>query len=249
MSTLVSILLPALLAGVTTQTAVTAPAKTPAPIVKQAGKQPVLVRAPQTPPNAQPAATPAATPAALDKAALLDKAAEGLKALKTAKGAFTQIDDRGGVASGDFYISRPGKVRFDYLKPEPMHIVSDGTTVSIEEPKRGAYDAVPLASTPLNLFLRANIDLKKDGSVTDARQKDGSVFLTLVDKTGETEGKMTLEFRSTDYELLGWRAIDAQGAETSVKLTGLQKNAAVSNALFVVKDPADRRTNGNDRRR
>lgn len=235
---LVSTLFPILLSGASAVHP--PPAKAVAAHVAPTRPAPIQARA-----QAQSASRADPASAALDKAALLDMAAKGLMALKTAKGAFTQIDDRGGVATGDFFISRPGKVRFDYQKPEPMHIVSDGVTVSIEEPKRGAYDAVPLASTPLSLFLRSNVDLKKDGSVVNATQRDGSIFLTLKDKTGETEGSMTLEFRASDYDLLGWRAIDAQGAETRVKLTDVQKNVGLSNALFVVKDPADR----DDRRR
>ena len=38
-------------------------------------------------------------------------------------------------------LSRPGKVRFEYTKPEPIFIVSDGTTVSIEETKRAGLPA------------------------------------------------------------------------------------------------------------
>ncbi len=161
--------------------------------------------------------------------------------MKTAQGKFTQVDVEGQTSSGDFYISRPGKVRFDYARPERMHIVSDGTSVSIDEPARKAYDAVPLSSTPLGLFLRSNVDLKRDGSVTDVTTQNGSHFVTLVDKTGEAEGKMILEFRASDFELLGWRALDGAGAETRVRLSDTRKNVSLQPSLFVVRDPADDR--------
>lgn len=160
--------------------------------------------------------------------------------MKTAQGKFTQTD-QGGTSTGDFYISRPGKVHFEYKFPEPMFLVSDGVSVSIEEPKRGSYDAVPLSSTPLNLFLRSNVNLKRDGSVTDVATSNGAYFVTMVDKTGEAEGRMILEFRASDFELLGWRAIDGAGGETRVKLTDIRKNVSLKPALFVVKDPADDR--------
>jgi len=225
----------------------TAPAPKPAVEVKY------------TPPAAKPVAKPApavsrpgdaelikiqATPA-MDRNAIIDRVAKAMTDTKTVQGRFSQVDPGGSPSSGAFYINRPGKVRFEYTSPEPIFIVSDGTTVSIEEPKRKAYDAIPLASTPLHLFLRSNIDLKKDGSVTDVTTSNGSHFVTLVDKTGEAEGKMILQFRATDFELLGWRQIDGTGAETKVQLADMKKNVSLKPSLFVVRDPSD---SGDDRR-
>ncbi len=223
-------------------TPVTAPAVTPAPA-------PVL-----TPPKvAAPRPAPAIAaqsgaqivkvqvPAALDRNAIIDRVARAMSETRTVQGSFTQVDPSGSPSNGAFYISRPGKVRFEYTVPEPIFIVSDGTTVSIEEPRRKAYDAVPLSSTPLNLFLRSNIDLRKDGSVTDVETSNGSHYVTLVDKTGEAEGKMILQFRQSDFELLGWRQIDGTGAETRVQLNGIKKNVSLKPSLFVVRDPSDDR--------
>jgi outer membrane lipoprotein-sorting protein len=184
-------------------------------------------------------------PGALDRNAIIDRVAKAMSDTKTVQGSFTQVDPSGSPSNGAFYISRPGKVRFEYTVPEPIFIVSDGTTVSIEEPRRKAYDAVPLSSTPLNLFLRSNIDLRKDGSVTDVQTSSGSHYVTLVDKTGEAEGKMILQFRQSDFELLGWRQIDGTGAETRVQLSGIKKNVSLKPSLFVVRDPSDA---GDDRR-
>lgn len=184
-------------------------------------------------------------PATLDRNAIIDRVAKAMTDTKTVQGSFTQVDSSGSPSNGAFYISRPGKVRFEYTKPEPIFIVSDGTTVSIEEPKRKAYDAIPLSSTPLNLFLRSNIDLKRDGSVTDVQTSNGSHYVTLVDKTGEAEGKMVLQFRQSDFELLGWRQVDGSGAETRVQLSDIKRNVSLKPSLFVVKDPSDA---GDDRR-
>jgi outer membrane lipoprotein-sorting protein len=218
----------------------------PAPVAAPAAK-PVEVKL--TPPAAKP--TPAvAKPgdaqlikiqaaATLDRNAIIDRVGKALSDTRTAQGRFTQVDPTGSPSSGAFYINRPGKVRFEYTSPEPIFIVSDGTSVSIEEPKRKAYDAVPLSSTPLHLFLRTNIDLKRDGSVADVKTQGDSYFVTLVDKTGEAEGKMILQFRQSDFELLGWHQVDGSGAETRVQLSEIKKNVAMKASLFIVKDPAD----------
>lgn len=257
MSILVTSLFPLILTGAP---AALAPAPKPIPVVavKPAAKPvivPAIVSAPQAAPNlpvggelilaqqpvSGPKPSPAPTAPAADRIAIVDGAGKALERVKTAEGNFSQVDESGGQSTGKFYISRPGKVRFEYTKPEPMFIVSDGVSVSIEEPKRDAYDAVPLSSTPLNLFLRSNVDLKRDGSVTKVETMGGSHFVTLKDKSGEAEGEMTLEFRAADFELLGWRAVDGAGATTRVKLADMKTNVKLKPALFVVKDPADSR--------
>lgn len=215
---------------------------TPAPLVVVA-PAPKPIPAVAKPADAQVVKIQA--PGALDRNGIIDRVAKAMTDTKTVQGQFTQVDPTGAPANGAFYISRPGKVRFEYATPEPMFIVSDGTTVSIEEPKRKSYDAVPLSSTPLSLFLRSNIDLKKDGSVTDVQTSNGFHYVTLVDKTGEAEGKMVLQFRQSDFELIGWRQIDGAGAETRVQLSGIKKNVTLKPSLFVVKDPSDA---GDDRR-
>ena len=223
--------------------AVETPAVTPAPAPVRIAPKPIVV-----PPMVKAPAVEIVkvqAPGALDRNGIIDRVAKAMTDTKTVSGSFTQVDPSGSPSNGAFYISRPGKVRFEYTMPEPIFIVSDGTTVSIEEPKRKSYDAVPLSSTPLHLFLRSNIDLRKDGSVADVQSSGGNYFVTLVDKTGEAEGKMILQFRQTDFELLGWRQIDGTGAETRVQLNNIQKNVSLKPSLFVVKDPSDA---GDDRR-
>ena len=240
------IVTPAPVAPVAPTAAVEAPAPVAAPVVFEApAPAPVVTTKPATPkapvvkPSTGVEAVKVQAPATLDRNAIIDRVAKALTDTKTATGRFTQVDPSNSPSSGMFYIDRPGKVRFEYTSPEPMFIVSDGTTVSIEEPKRNAYDAIPLASTPLHLFLRSNIDLKRDGSVTDVSSSNGFHFVTLVDKSGEAEGKMILQFRATDFALIGWRQVDGTGAETKVQLQDIKQNVPLKASLFVVRDPND----------
>ncbi len=220
----------------------TAP-KTPSPVIAApviAAPPAELVRINAPEPAPEPAPQQATAIPAADKNAIISRVGKALSDTKSAAGRFTQTDAWGDASSGNFYIQRPGKVRFEYTTPEPMFIVSDGVSVSIEEPKRQSYDAAPLASTPLHLFLRSNVDLQKDGSVVDVTTRGASHFVTLEDKTGEAEGRMILEFRVSDFELMGWRTIDGSGAETRVNLTDTKVNVPLKASMFIVQDPSDK---------
>ena len=52
--------------------------------------------------------------------ALVQKAVAHLQSLTSVKGRFTQTDPRGRTGGGDFYLKRPGKVRFAYDAPNDL---------------------------------------------------------------------------------------------------------------------------------
>ena len=64
-----------------------------------------------------------AAPAWADKLSL-NAISKYLNGLQTAKGAFTQINDDGTISTGTIYISRPGKIRFEYNPPEKTLVLS-----------------------------------------------------------------------------------------------------------------------------
>jgi outer membrane lipoprotein-sorting protein len=230
--------------------ALTAQSASPAKTAPVASKPPVVrVQAPAGPvaKPVTPVRTQAPSPAAAglsDRASILKRVETALTTVKTAEGRFVQIDGYGS-STGRFYIQRPGKVRFDYATPETMHIVSDGVSISIHEPKRSAWDAVPLSTTPLNLFLRSNINLQRDANISKVERDRGSVFVTMEDRSGEAQGQMILEFLEADFSLQGWKAVDGGGDTTRVVLTDVRTNGKLKPGLFVVKDPSSR----DDRRR
>jgi outer membrane lipoprotein-sorting protein len=83
--------------------------------------------------------------------------------VKTARGNFEQYSPDGSFSTGQFAMSRPGKVRFDYDDPVPLVLVSDGTTVALQDADLETTDRVPLSSTPLSLLLSDKLDFEKAG--------------------------------------------------------------------------------------
>ena len=52
-----------------------------------------------------------------------------LSSLQTLVGNFVQVGPDGSKTKGDFYIQKPGKMRFEYDDPNPIAIVADGQTL------------------------------------------------------------------------------------------------------------------------
>lgn len=176
---------------------------------------------------------------AFDESRALANANEALNAISTAKGRFEQIDPSGARSEGSFYLSRPGKMRFEYDDPNPVTLVSDGTTVAIEDRDLETVDRVPLASTPLGLILRKNADLAEHANILAVTDKGEFISVRLSDKSGEAEGELELYFTADTYKLAKWITLDAYGQQTRVSLLDIEEGMNLSPRLFRVEDPED----------
>lgn len=192
-----------------------------------------------------PASPVADAPAPFNSTEALLEANRALNAISTAKGRFIQIDPAGDISQGSFYLSRPGRMRFEYDDPTPITLVSDGTTVAIEDRDLETVDRVPLSATPLNLILRKNADLAAHANILKVEKRAGLVSVLMSDKSGEAEGQLELFFDPVDYQLRKWETLDMSGQRTTVDLVSIEQGVKLSPALFRVEDPEDE----DDRRR
>ncbi|MGZ8406501.1 MAG: LolA family protein [Caulobacteraceae bacterium] len=180
------------------------------------------------------AATPVLSTADL---ALAAKARSYLQNLGTIRGRFTQVDPGGGSSSGEIYIQRPGKARFAYDEPKSVLIVSDGRQVSVYDRRLKSYNAYPLASTPLSLFLAREIRLDRGVEVTKVTRFANGFALTARDKGPQTRGWINLTIADDPMRLTEWTVTDAQGRRTRVTLSGLRPASGLDASLFVVRNP------------
>ncbi|MCU0729980.1 MAG: outer membrane lipoprotein carrier protein LolA [Hyphomonas sp.] len=192
-----------------------------------------LKQAPTTPAVSTPAAAPLT---AAERSKILKSAATSLSAVKTARGNFEQYSPDGSFTTGQFALSRPGKMRFDYDDPTPLVMVADGTTVALQDSDLETTDRVPLSSTPLSLLLSDKLDFEKQAEVIDVRRTGDKTNITLRDKSGEMEGTLTIVLEGSDNALTGWRTVDANGGRTSVMLTKVETGAKLNPRLFVLRD-------------
>ena len=180
------------------------------------------------------AAADAAIAATSDERAL-DDASAYLAALENMQGDFLQLGPDGSVAEGKFYLRRPGRLRFEYQPPDNLLVVADGTWVAVKDSSSPAQ-RYPIASTPLSLFLAANVDLAKSARVLNVESQPGALLITLADRAGEAPGQITLVFDQPNMQLRQWVVTDAQGLQTTVALRNVQSGIRADNALFTLRD-------------
>jgi outer membrane lipoprotein-sorting protein len=159
-----------------------------------------------------------------------------LNSIRTMKGGFVQIDPDGQVDQGTFALSKPGRMRFEYAPPASTLIVSDGTTVAVQNPKLRTVDKYPLSQTPLELILGDNIDLLHNHSIVGAGRQQDQFIVKARSRGGNTQGNISLVFSEPGLELRQWTVIDNQGLSTTVALQNVQVGADISNVSFALPD-------------
>ena len=159
-----------------------------------------------------------------------------LNSFQTMQGEFTQISPKGNLSRGVFYISKPGKMRFEYAPPNPFLIVSDGKWLTVKNVKKEKGDQFPLSQTPLRLVLSNKVDILKDTKILDFQEQDGILSVTLEDKKNTLgSGQLTLVFDQTHQALQQWVVIDGKGRRTTVTLENAVAGVDADPQLFVVK--------------
>jgi outer membrane lipoprotein-sorting protein len=166
----------------------------------------------------------------------LDAISARLNEVVTLKGEFVQVNPDGNLTQGVFYISKPGRMRFEYKPPTPTLIVADGRTVAVANTKLNTVDRYPLSETPLGLVLGNDVDLKNETALVSIEHQPGTIVIGARSNSNMSRANISLVFSDPGYELRQWTVIDNQGLVTTVALRDLQAGAALAPSLFLLPD-------------
>ncbi len=195
--------------------------------------------------GAQAAAAPPPTPVPplrtqfnAQDTADLKRVSAYLDTLKSVQGRFLQVAANGRTDQGTFYLRKPGRVRFEYQKPNPTIIVADGATVAVENSELKTTDRYPLGSSPLRLLLSEGADLSTDPRIVQVKREQGALSVTAREASGPAQGSITLTFADSGQtlELRQWDVVDAQGAHTMISVNEMRQVAELPARLFVIRE-------------
>jgi len=163
------------------------------------------------------------------------KASNCLSSLQTLVGNFVQVGPDGTKTKGDFYIQKPGKVRFEYDPPTPIDIIADGSSLAVRDRNLATQDIYPLSQTPLRFLLSDRIDLLKDTNVVNVTSDDRFVTITIEEKRALIgTSRLILMVGAKDGQLKQWTVTDPQGYDTTVAIYNLDSTKKVDPSLFKI---------------
>ncbi len=167
--------------------------------------------------------------------ALVDKVSNYLSTVHVLSGDFAQISPDGRQAKGQFYIQKPGKVRFEYDPPSPIDIIADGSSVVVRDRKLATQDLYPLSQTPLRFLLSDRIDLLRDTNVVGVYADQ--LYVTVVVEEKQVligTSRLMMMFGAKDLQLKQWVVTDPQGYDTTVAISNLDSIRRPDPSLFKI---------------
>lgn len=173
--------------------------------------------------------------------------------VRTFKAAFEQrkdidILDEPVVSSGTIVVSKPGKLWWNFDRPEKRQVVSDGKKIWDYDPELETVEVYDVSANPA--ILRAVNTFKQllgiggekiinDYKVT-THAKDGNISFTLVPRTKELKKDIMQIVITTDteYHLLETSFTASDKSQTRIKFSKLEENVPVDKTLFSFTPPA-----------
>lgn len=137
-------------------------------------------------------------------------------------------------SSGTLAIQRPGKLRWEILKPYPQLVVGDGQKIWIHDPElqqvtvRQAGQAI--GSSPAALLSGSN-ELEKNFTLREAGDAEGLLWVEATPKATDSGfEKVRLGFAGSDLKAMDLQ--DSFGQTTLIRFSKIERNPALPAATF-----------------
>jgi outer membrane lipoprotein-sorting protein len=170
-----------------------------------------------------------------EQRSIVDRVDNYLSNMQVLSGKFVQVGPDGRRTQGMFYISKPGKVRFEYDDPSPIELIADGSSVVVRDRRLATQDVYPLSQTPLRFLLSDHVDLMRDTSLVAVYSDDVFVTVVVEEKNGIVgTSRLMMMFSSKDMQLKQWTVTDPQGYDTTVAVYNLNTTQRPDPSMFKI---------------
>lgn len=181
----------------------------------------------------------------LARAGGIDQLHQFLAGTRTLKADFSQlVVSQGGrkpqASSGSVAIARPGKLRWEILKPYPQLMLGDGERFWIHDPElkqvtvRKAGQAI--GSSPAAI-LAGNNDLERNFTLREGGETDGLTWVEARPKAQDSGfERVRLGFEGNDLKAM--ELLDTFGQTTHIRFTRIERNGVLPTGLFKFVPPA-----------
>lgn len=158
-----------------------------------------------------------------------------LNGITTLVSTFSQEDSEGKKADGTFYLSRPGKLRWQYNPPTPILIIAKGSLLTYYDSELDQVSHVGLEDSLSGFLTRQVISFNdKDIEVVSFNKAKGMMSITITQKEKQGEGQLTLVFDAKKPELARMEIVDAIGKTTVVSFDTIVYGKSLDKDLFVL---------------
>lgn len=167
----------------------------------------------------------------------LDQVESYLNSITNFAAKFTQKSANGSV-EGKFYLSRPGKMRVEYINEPKILIVVNGAVLSYKDIELDEISNLSTNTTPASFLTRPNISFAaKDVEITNVVKNNGLITISLIKKNRTEAGQFTLIFKT--QPALGFAKMEVTndlGDITTITLHDINFPQDLNDNLFIIRN-------------
>jgi len=165
----------------------------------------------------------------------LKNLSEYLTNLKLLKANFFQVNADGSESSGIILLKRPGRMRFEYDKPDKTLVLVAAGALAIFDPKGDQEPMTyPVRNNPISLLLNSEIDLINSGIVSNYMEASEEAVLIIRDPITPESGSVELLFAGAQPELKKFTVKNENGTSTSIALEDTEYPKNINDTLFSI---------------
>lgn len=167
---------------------------------------------------------------------ILTKVEQMLRSITTMKSRFSEFTSKDGdfMKHGDFYLSRPNKMRLIYDAPADVEFIADGMYFIYYDKGFDQVSYLEIDQTPAAILLKSNFTFDDKEFLVTGIEQDLDEYRISAVKNKEPElGELTLITGIDPVDFRQWELVDAKGIKSTVGLYETQMNKTVDESLFV----------------
>ena len=158
-----------------------------------------------------------------------------LQNLKILKADFSQTNPDDTISSGTILIKRPGRMRFEYYKPDNTLVLVSAGALAIFDPNGDDKPITyPIRNNPISLILKGEVDLLNSRIVGNYKVSDEKGVLMIKDPKTPELGSVELVFTGAKPELEKFTIINENGSSTSILLKDIEYPKKLNDTLFSI---------------
>jgi outer membrane lipoprotein-sorting protein len=160
-----------------------------------------------------------------------------INSIRTLQARFVQSNPNGSIVQGTVYLSRPGRMRFQYDAPSQLKVVADGRQVTLWDPATRDFGQWPIGWTAASFLVREPLKLSGDLTVQSLQRTGDGLQLNMVQTKKPQEGQVIVRLAENPLALRGWTIIDNRGNKVDVALSNVQTGMQLADSLFKYDGP------------
>jgi len=158
-----------------------------------------------------------------------------LQKLKILKADFSQTNPDDTISSGTILIKRPGRMRFEYNKPDKTLVLVSAGALAIFDAK-GDEEPItyPIKNNPISFILKGEVDLLNSEIVANYEVSAEKAVLTIRDPKKPQLGSVELVFVGTKPQLEKFIIKNENGSSTSISLKDIKYPKNLNETMFSI---------------